>query len=61
MPELETHDSVSAMAAAYAQRAVEAARGFTAQLDYSENSLMELETILDQLARKTPRNVVLGR
>ena len=53
MPELETHDSVSAMAAAYAQRAVEAARGFTAQLDYSENSLMELETILDQLARKS--------
>ena len=54
MPQLETHDSVSAMAAAYAQRAVEVARGFTVQLDYSENSLMELETILDQLARKTP-------
>lgn len=51
MPELETHDSVSAMAVAYAQKAVEAARGFTAKLDYSENSLMELETILDQLAR----------
>jgi hypothetical protein len=51
MPELETHDSVSAMAAAYAQKAVEAARGFTAHLDYSENSLMDLETILDQLAR----------
>jgi hypothetical protein len=51
MPDVETHDSVSALAAAYAQKAVEAARGFTAQLDFSENSIIELETILDQLAR----------
>ncbi len=51
MAETETHDSVTAMAGAYAQRAVEAGHGFSAQLDFSENSLMELETILDQLSR----------
>lgn len=51
MSETETHDSVSAMAGSYAQRAVEAGHGFSAQLDFSENSLMELETILDQLSR----------
>jgi len=39
------------MADAYAQRAVQAGHEFSAQLDYSENSLMELETILDQLSR----------
>jgi hypothetical protein len=54
MPEFETHDSVSAMAAAYAAKAVNAAGGYTAQLDYSENSIMDLESILDQLARKAP-------
>lgn len=54
MAELEVHDSVPAMAEAYAQKAVEAARRFSAQLDFSENSLMELEAILDQLARELP-------
>lgn len=48
---METHDSVAAMAGAYAQRAVQAAQGFSAELDFSENSLMELETILGQLSR----------
>lgn len=48
--EMETHDSVAAMATAYSLRAVEAGHGFSAELDYSENSLMELETILDQLS-----------
>ena len=52
MPQIEAHDSVTAMAGAYAQKAVQAARGFHAELDYSENSLMEMETILDQLARQ---------
>jgi hypothetical protein len=47
---METHDSVSAMADAYAQQAVEIARDFNARLDYSENSLMELESILARLA-----------
>lgn len=47
----ETHDSVNAMAAAYAQRAVQRAREMRAELDFSENSLMELETILDRVAR----------
>jgi hypothetical protein len=52
--EMEAHDSVEAMAAAYARKAVDAARGLSAELDFSENSLMELETILDQLAREMP-------
>ena len=47
---METHDSVSAMAGAYANKAVEIARDFNARLDYSENSLMELESILARLA-----------
>ena len=51
MAETETHDSVSSMAGSYAQRAVEAGHGFSSQLDFSENSLMELEAILDQLSR----------
>ena len=38
------------MAGAYAQQAVEIARDFNARLDYSENSLMELESILARLA-----------
>jgi hypothetical protein len=51
---METHDSVSAMAAAYADKAVVIAREFNAKLDYSENSLMELESILAQLAGDLP-------
>jgi len=47
---MDTHDSVSAMADAYAQQAVEIARDFNARLDYSENSVMELESILARLA-----------
>lgn len=38
------------MTVAYAQRAVQAGHGFSAELDYSEHSLMELETILGQLS-----------
>jgi hypothetical protein len=52
---METHDSVGAMAGAYAQQAVEIARDFNARLDYSENSLMELESILDRLALDMPQ------
>jgi len=51
---METHSSVSAMADAYAQKAVIIAREFNASLDYSENSLMELESILAQLALDLP-------
>jgi hypothetical protein len=58
MAETETHDSVGAMAEAYARRAVQEAHRFTAELDYSENSLMELETILEQLAQKAPSSAV---
>jgi hypothetical protein len=42
------------MTAAYAEEAVVAARKFQSRLDYSENSLMELETILAHLAGEMP-------
>jgi hypothetical protein len=48
---MQTHESVAAMTGAYAEQAVEKAREFDTQLDYSENSLMEVEMILAQLAR----------
>jgi hypothetical protein len=51
---MDTHDSVAAMASAYAEKAVVMAREFKANLDYSENSLMEVETILAQLAQEMP-------
>ena len=52
---METHDSVSAMAGTYAHKAVEIARDFNARLDYSENSVMELEAILSRLALDMPQ------
>ncbi len=51
---METHESVNAMAGAYAEKAVAKAREFNAQLDYSENSLMEVEVILAHLAGSPP-------
>ena len=42
------------MVHAYAEQAVALAREFRARLDYSENSLMEVETVLAQLAREMP-------
>ena len=51
---METHDSVSDMAGAYAEQAVLIAREFNTKLDYSENSLMELEAIISQLALELP-------
>jgi hypothetical protein len=48
------HDSVDAMVRTYAEQAVTLAHEFNAQLDYSENSLMEVETILGRLAREMP-------
>ena len=51
---METHDSVSAMAGAYADKAVAIAREFNARLDFSENSLLELETIVARLAIDMP-------
>ena len=52
---METHDSVDSMIEAYAQQAVTIAREFNARLDYSEDSLMELEGILSQLALDLPQ------
>ena len=46
----ESHESIEAMTTTYAHLAVEMGREFDAALDFSENSLMELETILDQCA-----------
>ncbi|HEY6305165.1 MAG TPA: hypothetical protein VI488_01750 [Candidatus Angelobacter sp.] len=47
---MQSHVSVDAMARDYAERAVQTAREFSAQLDYSEQSVLELETILTRLA-----------
>jgi hypothetical protein len=52
---METPDSVDSMIDAYAQQAVIIAREFNARLDYSEDSLMELEGILSQLALDLPQ------
>ncbi len=51
---MDTHSSVSAMATSYAEQAVVIAREFNTTLDYSENSLMELEAIVAQLALDLP-------
>jgi hypothetical protein len=51
---MSSHDSVNSMTQAYAEQAVTIAREFSAQLDFSENSLMEVEAILAQLAREMP-------
>ena len=53
---MQTHNSVPEMTAAYAEEAVAAARKFQSSLDYSENSVMELETILARLAGEMPLN-----
>lgn len=53
MPQGETHDSVTQMAEAYAQQAVAQARDYHAVLDYSENSVLELEVILSQVSHHT--------
>lgn len=42
------------MVSFYAKRAVALGSEFQAELDYSENSLMELETILGSLCREMP-------
>jgi hypothetical protein len=47
----KTHDSVESMVRAYSQTAVELAREFKAALDYTENSVMEVEVILAQFAQ----------
>src|SRR5215468_2641312 len=49
---MQTHDSVDAMVTSYAEQAVQRARECNAQLDFSENSVMEVETILAQLTRQ---------
>jgi hypothetical protein len=49
---MQTHDSVDAMVISYAEQAVQQGRDSKARLDFSENSVMEVETILAQLARQ---------
>lgn len=41
---------------AYAEQAVVLAREFNVQLDYGENSLMEVEAVLAQLTREMPES-----
>jgi hypothetical protein len=49
---MQTHDSLTAMVHSYAEQAVKTGRNANAHLDYSENSIMEVETILAELARQ---------
>jgi hypothetical protein len=42
------------MASAYAEKAVQKAREFNVHLDYSEDSLLEVEAILSQLRENLP-------
>ena len=51
---MHTHNSVSTMASAYAEKAVQKAREFNVHLDYGEDSLLEVETILSQLRENLP-------
>ena len=53
MPE---HDSLDSMVHSYAEQAVVLAHEFHAQLDFTENSLMEVETILARLSREMPQS-----
>jgi hypothetical protein len=50
------HDSLDSMVHSYARQAVALAHEFHAQLDFSENSLMEVETILARLSREMPQS-----
>lgn len=45
---MEIHQSVAEMVEAYAEQAVRTAAGLNCLLDYSEESVMRMETILDQ-------------
>lgn len=49
---MTSHDSVDNMVTSYAEQAVAAARERKAQLDFSENSVMEVETILAEISRE---------
>src|SRR5262245_17548435 len=49
---MQTLDSVDAMVTSYAEQAIKQARDSNVQLDFNENSVMEVETILAQLARQ---------
>src|SRR5579864_701768 len=46
----DSHDSVAAMVAAYAERAVHAAQALNTRLDYSDNSVNELEAVLSRVS-----------
>jgi hypothetical protein len=48
---MQSHNSVADMVNSYAEKAVKSASGYNAQLDYSENSLVHLESILERLAK----------
>jgi hypothetical protein len=51
---MQTHNSIEAMVKAYAQQAVALAAELRSALDFSENSVMEVEAILAGLAREMP-------
>ncbi len=51
----DTHNSVTDMALAYAEQAVNLARQYQANLDYSERSLRDVEAILAKLSQPSPQ------
>lgn len=50
---MQSHDSVAEMAGVYADQAVKAALDLNTHLDFSENSLLELEELLSRLSSST--------
>jgi hypothetical protein len=50
----KNHDSIDSLVQAYAREAVAMAGEFRVTLDFTENSVMEVETILARLAREMP-------
>jgi len=51
---METHESVDAMVASYAEKAVAAGHTYSSKLDYSEDSIQTVEKILAQVAHELP-------
>ena len=51
---METHESVDAMVASYAEKAVAAGRAYSSKLNYSEESIQTVETILAQVSQALP-------
>lgn len=54
---METHASVAEMVEAYAEKAIKIAERLDCVLDYSEESLMRMETILEKSAQESEKDI----